>query len=351
MTTSISLTPERLFATPELYPVHMAGGAAQFVPMTRATYERSIFLDQRLESAGRELIRTDLQTVYALRAEWDVARAPASYIFQTALCGSTLLARALDIEPVSLVYREPICLRALAIEACAANPDREEWRHRLDLLHLLLSRSYVESERTLVKANIPCNFILPEIMSHHPDSKGLLLYQDLKPFLASVLRHAPQRDRWMRTLMANLSGVMRTLDVFRNIDLDAITRDTQVYACIWIAQIYQFRSLLESEGHRLRTINSETLYRQPRSVIESAFSFLDIEVSAGQVDQIMQRPLWHEHAKFRGYSFRNADREAVLADQYRKFSAEIDAGSHFAEKVLAPTDLAAPLGQPLMVVA
>ena len=162
---------------------------------------------------------------------------------------------------------------------------------------------------------------------------------------------APQRDRWMRTLLDQLSGVIQTLDVFRNIDLDAITRDTQIYACIWIAQIHQFRSLLEREGHRLRTINSEVLYRQPRAVIESTFSFLGIEVSAGQLDQIMRRPLWREHAKLRGYSFSNADREAALAEQYRNLGGEIDAGLHFAEEVLAPTDLGAPFGRPLVAVA
>jgi len=48
----MSLTIDDLFASPDHYLHSFEGDAAVFVPMDRAAYHRSIFLDGRISPAG-----------------------------------------------------------------------------------------------------------------------------------------------------------------------------------------------------------------------------------------------------------------------------------------------------------
>ena len=52
-----ALTMDELFGSPDHYLHSFEGDQAVFVPMDRAAYARSIFLDQRIQPAGKGAMR------------------------------------------------------------------------------------------------------------------------------------------------------------------------------------------------------------------------------------------------------------------------------------------------------
>ena len=145
----MALTLDDLFASPDHYLHSFEGDAALFMPMDRAAYHRSIFLDGRISPAANRIDEAP-----GRRRLTDAVRqaAPTGWIFHVAHCGSTLLARALDRPSANLVLREPLALRQLAL---AADPGR------LALTLAMLSKRYRDDLPTIVKANVPVNFLLP----------------------------------------------------------------------------------------------------------------------------------------------------------------------------------------------
>src|SRR3954471_24465429 len=108
----MALTLDDLFASPDHYLHSFDGDAALFMPMDRAAYHRSIFLDRRISPAANGSMRVPVSALTG-RAE---AAAPLGWVFHVAHCGSPLLARALDDPAANLVLREPLALRQLAFD-------------------------------------------------------------------------------------------------------------------------------------------------------------------------------------------------------------------------------------------
>src|SRR5690349_21073853 len=154
---TMSLTLDDLFASPDHYLHSFDGDAAVFVPMDRAAYHRSIFLDHRILPSANGSMRVPVAALTGTARP--IAR--TGWIFHVAHCGSTLLARALDDPSLNLVLREPLALRQQAFTNDPA---------RLALTAAMLSKRYRGDLPTLVKANVPVNFLLDDLVALDPEA-------------------------------------------------------------------------------------------------------------------------------------------------------------------------------------
>jgi hypothetical protein len=84
------------------------------VRMSRDTYSRSTFLDDRTISTDGEEHRVPVASVMDAFNANPPARRPVMFVAHTALCGSTLLSRCLDFPGVCLPYKEPYLLHNLS---------------------------------------------------------------------------------------------------------------------------------------------------------------------------------------------------------------------------------------------
>src|SRR4051812_28963651 len=155
----MALTLDDLFASPDHYFHSFEGDAALFMPMDRAAYHRSIFLDGRISPAANQAMRVAIEALGGGAR----AAAPTGWIFHVAHCGSTLLARALDDPALNLVRREPLALRQVAVRRDLP---------RLPLTAAMLSKRYRSDLPTIVKANVPVNFLLPELVALDPGAQA-----------------------------------------------------------------------------------------------------------------------------------------------------------------------------------
>lgn len=315
------LTMDELFTSPDHYLHSFDQDAAVFVPMDRPAYRRSIFLDGRISPAANEQMRIPVATLASYRSQ------PKSvgYIFHVAHCGSTLLARALDREAGNLVLREPLALRQSSID-----PDPT----RFDLTLTMVGKRYRADQRTLVKANVPVNFILPSIITGDLDARVVFLHLGLRDYLLAILRSEAHRT-WLRNVTTQLAPYVG--------DLSALS-DAERAAALWFAQVHAFAEALGSLPSA-RTLDAEVFFAEPADCLTRAADLLEVPMSADDARNAVASSLFSSYSKKPNLPFHNADRLARKRELEVSLAPELESASrwiaaHRDEAVAATATLA-----------
>lgn len=301
----MTLTLADLYASPDHYLHSFDGDTAVFVPMDRAAYHRSIFLDARVSPAGEGALRIP---VVALR-EAIPSPAPTGWIMHVAHCGSTLLARALDGANANLVLREPQALRQLAF----LPPDT-----RLALTVAMLSKRYRPDLPTIVKGNVPTNFLLPRLSAMDPQARMIVLHLPLRDYLLAILRSDNHRT-WLRNVTTQLAN---------NIGAMPEASDAERAAALWLAQMQLYASSAATLPNA-RSVDAETFFADPRSVLENVAAHLAVPLSPVEIEARVAGPLFATYSKNPSQSFDNADRLARRQAIERNLSPEIEQAEHW----------------------
>lgn len=296
----MSLTLDDLFASPDHFLHSFEGDAALFMPMDRAAYHRSIFLDGRISPAVDQSMKLPVAMLTAVPRR----PSPTSWIFHMAHCGSTLLARALDEPDASLVLREPLALRQTAI-----HPDAG----RLALVSAMLGKRYRADAPTLVKANVPVNFLLPQLADTDAEARAILLYLPLRAYLLAILRSDNHRT-WLRNVTAQLAVYLG--------DLSTLT-DAERAAALWLAQVNAFGDTLARMPHA-RTLDAESFFAEPVGVLKAATQHLGVPIADAVLEKTVAGPLFATYSKNPTLAFDNAARLARLAEVERTIAPECD---------------------------
>ena len=293
------LTLDELFTSPAHYLHSFDGDDAVFVRMDRESYRRSIFLDDRIQPAAGGAMRLP---VSHLPADFGPPQ-PIAWIFHMAHCGSTLLARALDELGGRIVLREPMALRQLGV-----TPDPR----RLALALRLLGKRYPGDGPTLIKANVPVNFILAEIADAAPDPSAVFLHFGLRDYLLAILRSDNHR-RWLRRVTAELAGQIG--------DLSHLA-DGELAAALWLAQIRRFAAAI-AQMSNARTLDAEAFFAEPIPALRAAAECLGIAADETRVNEIVRGPLFATYSKDPAVAFDNSARLARRAELEAALDAEL----------------------------
>ena len=267
----MALAVDTIFGTPEYHFLSFDGDDALFVRMDRLSYHRSIFLDGRISSPEPQPIRTPLAPLIVEARGREIPR--TGWIFHVAHCGSTLLARMIDQPQSGLVLREPPPLRQLGIQSAGGRQSRD-WADRLRLAVAMASRRFEPSQRTVVKANVPVNFILPQILELDPGAPVILLYFALEPYLLAILRDADKRA-WVDRLTRQLGPALAAATGLRP---EAPTAERA--AALWLAQMLVFNTILNSIPSA-RSLDAEVFFASPAEVAEAAALHFNMSATEG----------------------------------------------------------------------
>jgi hypothetical protein len=271
--------------------------------------------------------------------------APIHFIFHSAFCCSTLLARAFDLEGVSMGLKEPMILNDLAGWAHRGGTPRDVARVLDDTL-TLLARPFAPGEATIVKPSNIVNAMAPAMLAMRPDAHALLLYAPLRDYLNSIARKAMDGRLWVRDLLVKLLQD-RLIDLgFAPEDYLRHT-DLQAAAVGWLAQHALFARLVNSYGpDRVRTLSSELVTARPAAVVSALAELFGIRLDRTAADAVAAGPAFTSHSKHQG-AFGGADRAAEQRDAAAVHGDEIEKVAVWAEAVAAnagvPVDLPAPL--------
>jgi hypothetical protein len=288
--------------------------AVQFVHLPRAGHAAATFITD--DHLGPDLPRRELPRREAVGAA--PSPAPIHFVFHSAFCCSTLIARAFDRPGTSTALKEPLLLN-----------DMVGWRRRgaaardvaevTDGALKLLARPFEPGEAVIVKPSNIVNGLIPLIMALRPDARALFLHAPLAIFLTSVAKKGLDGRLWVRELLAGFrkDGLIQRL----GFDDEALfgQTDLQVAATGWLAQQALFAEVLPKLGGRALSLDSETLLDLP----EEAMAALSRHFGVAPPPEQTVAEIFRRNSKS-GESFGRAERAAEYAVAGAAHRDEID---------------------------
>jgi hypothetical protein len=247
-------------------------------------------------------------------------------VFHTAFCGSTLLARALDVPERAMVLREPGVLVKLANLKRERHPwsqDAARWRQLVGAVFGLLGDAAGGGERAAIKPSNVCNNLIGDAMALPASGPSLLLYSDLRSFLVSVLKKGEQGRGFVRRLCLSFS-----LDLPQVRDVPArellLMTDLQVAAAVWLMQMELFAQALRGARRRVRTLNADRFLNEPKPVLVAASAFLELGLDAATIDAVVAGPVFRRNSKIEAQAYDVAQRREEGRAIEAAFGPELD---------------------------
>lgn len=340
---------KELFVKPDLFLWQFDGSQALFVNMDRDAYRNSIFCDQRIIATRNQILRVDIARLQELLpARRSLA---LNFVFHIAHCGSTLFARALDIRDENIVYREPAVLRQLGAEAASAFRDAArpvEWQRKLDLSLALLSRSYTKDAPIIVKANVPVNFIIDDILGNGAGHRAVLLYLGLEDYLMAVLKSANHRS-WVASIFAELGNGIGglfglTAEERRGLSI------AEMAACLWMAQIAIFHRITQTYPD-VKTLDAESFYGDPQKALHESFEFFRQTIEASSLAGIASSDLFSRYSKDPRHAFDNETRMVQREQMRAQLAGDVAKARAWVGRHGGEPELPSIMGQPLIETA
>ncbi|RZI98603.1 MAG: hypothetical protein EON90_12840 [Brevundimonas sp.] len=326
-----------LFASPDHFLFAFEGEQAVFLDMDRAAYARSIFVDRRIAPASDKVLQIGVGQL-AAAAPAGIGTSEIGWIFHIAHCGSTLLARALDVAG-DLVIREPMALRQLGVEA--ANGARgAAWKTKLDLAVTLMGRRYAPEAPVIVKANVPTNIIAADLLAASPSGRAIFLHFPLEAYLLAILRSDSHR-KWIETVTASLRPALAA-EIGDDRDMSPAT----LAAALWLTQIRLYAELMDRYPSTV-SLDADTLFDHPEPVLAAAFAYFGMTVEDRRVEAIVASDLFSTYSKSPGVAFDNAARLARQSAVRDAIAPELDLARAWVDRRLAARPLPERLPRPI----
>ncbi len=306
--------------------------------LTREAHDAATFItDEYLGAASNPLVIGRGEAIASVNKTGNL-----HFIFHSAFCASTMLARGFNLPGISMGLKEPMLLNDIvgwrrrgAAPAAVAQ--------RLDHALHMLARPFGADKAVVIKPSNVFNALAPAAMAIRPESKAILLYAPLPVFLVSVARKGLWCRLWCRELLEGLmtDGIVdlgfEPRDYFRQSDL-------QVAAVGWLAQLRLFQRLAAQFGpDRIATLDSERLTANPGGAVKAAAVHFGLDVADALIDG---HAAFGTHSKFGG-SFGTEDRHAEHDAAQQAYGDEIEKVQVWAEAVAMSAAIEFTLPNPL----
>lgn len=292
-----------------LHSINLDQAVLGFVKTTPNALSDCSFLDHRFDISQLPYASIAINDLLGLSEQIESAK--PVYVFHTAFCCSTLIARCLDLPSANVSLKEPAVLMELANayrigHVLLTNPMQS--KAIFNLVSKLLFRPFGHDQTVLVKPTNTVNNIIRPLMSAHPASKALLLHSDLESFLVSILKKGEQGRGFLRQLFTIL--LMDSPEA-RQLDSNQLLRmtDSQIAAITWHLQLEFFVDAFKQfNSSRLRSLHCDVLLDQPNDTLAKLVDFFGYKHLSDDFDRLMdQAPLKH-NAKEPGQQFDSQSR-------------------------------------------
>jgi hypothetical protein len=319
--------PEQLFSNPDPHLLAFQGDQALFLDMTRHDYHASLFLDQRAVAANPTPHTVPISSL--IEASANRQALPIGWIFH--------IARLIDQVGGALILREPPPLRQLALQH-AGGQGNADWHDRLHLARCLAARRFNPDIPTIVKANVPVNFMLPALAEREPSAPAVLLHFALLPYLLAVLRSPNHRD-WINRITRLLEPALR-----QSVGMEPSATTEERAAALWLAQILTFEDHVKSNPNAA-SLDAEQFFAEPVCVAQAVARHVGIPSAGISTNAEM---LLSTYSKNPAQRFSEPDRQARQAGDAIRLDGEIAIARRWIDKSKAVQRLSAQLPRPVL---
>jgi hypothetical protein len=290
--------PASVVADPQWLPFHYdwQRPALGFASIERARHAELTFLAEEYVKELAPPVRT-LSIAEVQGAAASLSGAP-HYVFHSAFCCSTLLARALDAPGISMALNEPQIVNHLASAALQKRLTGDV----LGLVVRLLGRPFGAGEAVVVKPSNEANLLAQPLLQADPRSKAIFLYAPLPRFLRSVARKGMWGRIWARRLL-------QTMRVHTGLEFGLGERelfeltDLQAAALAWLSHHAQGAALLAAFPDRVRTLDSAAFLANRAQTLSALGKHFGLNLDEAAARRIAEGPAFKTHSKEIGRSF------------------------------------------------
>ncbi|NNC99947.1 MAG: hypothetical protein HKN85_07185 [Gammaproteobacteria bacterium] len=317
-----------------LHAINLDQQQLHFVHTDQSALSSASFLDNRFDVRSLPGISLGLQEL--LEMANDLSAAPPRFVFHTAFCCSTLLARCLDLNGCSVSMKEPAVLMALANyqrtgHELLADGGQADSIYRL--VALLLFRPFGEDQTVVVKPTNTVNNIICQLMATHPESRALLLHSDLKSFLLSILKKGEQGRGFVRQLF-NIF-VLDSPEA-QQLQANKLLRmtDLQIAALTWHLQLEHFISAQQyTDATRMKSLHCDRLLANSEHTLKEVVSHLAMTKLIKHHQRMIKNAPLQRNAKTPDDFFTAEDRKNEYDQIGIQFADSLDVIIPWAEKL------------------
>jgi hypothetical protein len=325
--------------------IDTAQGVIHFVRLAREDHRRMAFLTE--EYIGQAPARAAAPIGDVAAAAPPAGGTRCHFIFHSAFCCSTLVARALDVEGRVMGLKEPVALQDLA-NAALGPGDPARLRPHLALALALLARPFAPGEAVVIK---PTDIVTPlaaEMLAARPEARALLLYSPLPDFLRSVAKKGLFGRVWARRSLA-FHGRRPAFDPGYSEQDRWLHTDLQVAALGWLHQQARFARLVrEQPAGRVATLDSVTLLARRQEMLAAVDRLFGLGLPSATVAAIADGPVFARDSKSHDKAFDASAREREHAAAAQAHGDEIAMVVKWAEAVAAHVGVPMRPGAPLL---
>lgn len=277
---AIERDPEWL---PHRLDVH--GRRVQFLRVSRAELAGDGFLADRVAATASDEAWLAFADVEAM----EPVAGPVAFIFHSAFCRSTLLARALDAPGIIAPLNEPGIIAGLA----GAGPAGERL---VGPILNLLSRGHWPDEMVVIKPTNHANRLIPALLAARPDARAVLMTNSLDSFLRAVARKGMLGRRWARQLYLELMGYVG-VDLGMDAREQFAMSDLQTAGLAWFLNQRMFAHIAGRLPARVRVLDGDRFDAERARTIDALGAFLAFDLPAGKADEMAAGPAFALDAK------------------------------------------------------
>lgn len=322
-----------LLANPEwlAHRYDEASDSFRFVCVTREAHRAATFL------TDEHLADTD-DFVAVPRSAIDqgaLAPAPLHFVFHSAYCCSTLVARMFDLPGKAMGLKEPVLLNDM-VGWRRRGAETQKLADRLDMSLALLGRPFGNDGHIVLKPSSIVNAIAPAMLGIRPNAQALLLYAPIEDFLSSIAVKGLWGRQWARTSLIGQAKDNALSHRFTTEQLLELT-DLQAAGLGWLSHLAIFSRMQAKYGSdRVAICDSVSLLKDPLATTQAFYSNFDIAIDDRQAREVAQGEAFTRNSKDRSeYSVedrrrqlertRESNREEIemVAEWVRHLAADI----------------------------
>ena len=319
----------------------------RFIDVPRDVHRNCTFItDEHLPNIDKyELIsRADL-------AQAVIKTAPVHFIFHSAYCCSTMLARAFDIPGVTMGLKEPVVLNDM-IGWRRRGADHQKLAAVLDQSLNLLARPMGGDQAIIIKPSNICTPLAIPALKLRPESRALQLYAPLQSYLKSIAKKEMWGRIWVRDVLLGTLKDGYAIGGFSHEQLLQLT-DLQVAAVGWLSQHAAFAKVIEVIGSdRVKMLDSDSFLSHQRETMTALNDLFDLRMDAETIDKCLDGPAFNSHSKLdqgkRGEVFDAKARKREQDEIEKQYGTEIEMVATWAKAVAESQGINLEIGSKLI---
>lgn len=337
---------ERILSNYDWFPNHLDinSGKVEMVNVSREQIATTTFLaDPGFPPTNIERQVCSLSSL--AQAMTPTSSLPPAYIFHSAFCCSTLLARALDFPGKVRSLKEPKITMDIAdyIRRTGRVPEH------IKVAKNLLTRVEDAHEKTLIKPTNMANNLLLYNTPLLDKSPILFLYGSLRGFLISVLKKGEEgrfMTRRMYTILAQDPTRFKDIPTQQLVTLT----DLQIASMVWLLQTEIFESKLTScHDGRMASLHCDIFLAKPAACLSAINRHFSLNLSSDDLVQLASSEVLNRDSKKQGANYNATERQLESEKIEKEYGTTLDRICQWTDSLSLNQKVKHTLSRPLQI--